>query len=376
MIIVKKHSTEFHGLNDIKNASLEELEKALLELSKGIEDLDEQSVLDMQERLDNKIKPLRSLGFLEDMAQQVAGIYRTSHPEVKGKAVLLMAGDHGVVAEGVSAAPQEVTTQLFYSYLNGGGGINVLANHGGAEVVATDIGLALPLDPPELMDNRVKSGTENMAHGPAMTRHEALKALFTGAKIARETIDRGVNLVATGEVGIGNTTPSSALISVFTGHSVEKVTGRGTGLKDEALKHKQEVIKKAIEINQPNTSDPIDTLSKVGGLEIAALVGAILEAAYRNVPVILDGIISAAAAITAFKIAPFVSKYLIPSHGSEELGQRLAFEQLGIRPRLDFNMRLGEGTGAALMFTMVEAAIKIADEMATFESASVTTGDF
>lgn len=366
----------FHGLNDIKNASVEELENALLELSKGIKDLDEKSFLEMKERLDNKIKPRRSLGFLEDIAQQVAGVYRTSHPEVKGKAVLLMAGDHGVVAEGVSAAPQEVTTQLFYSYLNGGGGINVLARHGGAEVVATDIGLALPLDPPELMANRVKNGTENMAHGPAMTRHEALKALFTGAKIARETIDRGVNLVATGEVGIGNTTPSSALISVFTGESVEKVTGRGTGLKDVALKHKQEVIKKAIEINKPDTSDPIDTLSKIGGLEIAALVGAILEAAYRNVPVILDGIISAAAAITAFKIAPIVSKYLIPSHGSEELGQRLAFEQLGIRPRLDFNMRLGEGTGAALMFNMVDAAIKVADEMATFESASVTDGDF
>lgn len=375
MIIVKKQP-KFHGLDEIKKASKEELEAALLDLTTGIKNLDEESVSAMQERLDNKIKPLRSLGLLEDMAQQVAGIYGTSHPEIQGKAVLLMAGDHGVVAEGVSAAPQEVTTQLFYSYLAGGGGINVLSRHAGAKVIATDIGLALPLDPPELMANRVKNGTENMANGPAMTRHEALLALFTGAKIASEAIDSGINLVATGEVGIGNTTPSSALISVFTGHSVEEVTGRGTGLKDEALIHKQEIIKKAIKINEPDISDPIDTLSKIGGLEIAALTGAILEAAYRNVPIILDGIISAAAALTAYKLANISCKYMIPSHGSEELGQRLAFEQLGLKPRLDFNMRLGEGTGAALMFTMVEAAIKVADEMATFESASVTTGDF
>lgn len=375
MIIVKKQA-KFHNLNDIKNATEKELETALLELTKGIKDLNEESVLEMQERLDNKIKPHRSLGLLEDMAQQVAGIYGTSHPKINEKAVLLMAGDHGVVAEGVSAAPQEVTRQLFYSYLNGGGGINVLARHAGAEVIATDIGIALPLDPPELMTNRVKCGTENMANGPAMTRKDALLALFTGAKIASEAIDRGINLIATGEVGIGNTTPSSALIAAFTGHSVEEVTGRGTGLKDEALKHKQEIIKKAIKVNQPDISDPIDTLSKIGGLEIAALTGAILEAAYRNVPVILDGIISAASALTAYKIAPLSCKYMISSHGSEELGQRLAFEPLGLKPRLDFNMRLGEGTGAALMFNMVEAAIKIADEMATFESASVTTGDF
>lgn len=375
MIIVKKQPN-FHGLNDIKNSSVAELETALAELTKGIQDLDNTAVMDMKERLDNKIKPLRSLGLLEDIAQQVAGIYRTSNPEIKGKAVLLMAGDHGVVAEGVSAAPQEVTTQLFYSYLKGVGGINILAKHAGARVIAKDIGLASTLNPPELMDTRIKSGTNNMANGPAMSRHEALLAIFIGARIASESIDSGINIIATGEVGIGNTTPSSALISVFTGRSVEEVTGRGTGLKDDALKHKQEVIKKAIEINKPDISDPVDTLSKIGGLEIAALVGAILEAAYRNVPVILDGIISAAAALTAYKIANLSCKYMIPSHGSEELGQRLAFEQLGIKPRLDFNMRLGEGTGAALMFNVVEAAIKIADEMATFESASVTTGDF
>lgn len=179
-----------------------------------------------------------------------------------------------------------------------GQGINVLARHAGAELICTDVGIAVPLDPPELMVNRVKNGTENMAYGPAMTEQEALLALLTGAQVAARTIDSGINLLATGEVGIGNTTPSAALVSVLTGHSVEEVTGRGTGLKDKALKHKQDIIKQAIDVNKPDADDPLDTLAKVGGLEIAALTGAILEAAYQHVPVVLDGIISSAAALT------------------------------------------------------------------------------
>lgn len=368
--------TQFHGLENLKEANQQALEAALKELTTGIEKLDQDSISAMQKRLDEKIKPIRSLGVLEDIAQQLAGILHTSHPKIKGKAVLLMGGDHGVVEEGVSAAPQEVTAQLFYSYLKGGAGINVLTEHGGGKVIATDIGIAGPLDPPELMANRVKNGTNNMTQGPAMTRQEALLALLTGAQVAAKAIDSGINLLATGEVGIGNTTPSAALVSVFTGHSVEEVTGRGTGVSDEALKHKQDVIKLAIEVNQPNPSDPIDALSKIGGLEIAALTGAILEAAYQHVPIILDGIISSAAALTAAQIAPLSAPYMISSHNSEEQGHRLALKQLGLKPRLDFHMRLGEGTGAALMFPMVEAALKVADEMATFESASVSTGDF
>lgn len=372
----KSTPKKFHGLDHLKKANSQELEAALQELTSGIDQLDQESISDMQKRLDSKIKPLRSLGVLEDIAQQLAGILRTSKPEIKGKAVLLMAGDHGVVAEGVSAAPQEVTAQMFYSYLSGGAGINVLARNGGAEVICTDVGIASPLDPPELMVNRVKNGTENIIHGPAMTRQEALLALLTGAQVAAKAIASGINLLATGEVGIGNTTPSAALVSVFTGHSVEEVTGRGTGVKDEALKHKQDVIKRAIEVNQPDPAVPLDTLAKIGGLEIAALTGAILEAAYQHVPMILDGIISTAAALTAAQIAPLSAPYMISSHSSEELGHRLALKQLGLKPRLDFHMRLGEGTGAALMFPMIEAALKIADEMATFEAAGVTTGDF
>lgn len=374
--MARQNAEKFHGLEELKKANMIELEAALKELSGGIEELDQESMSGMQKRLDAKIKPTRSLGVLEDIAQQIAGIQRTSHPEITGKAVLLMAGDHGVVSEGVSAAPQEITTQMFYSYFSGGGGINVLAEHGGAQLICTDIGIAGPLDPPELMVNRVKNGTDNMAHGPAMTREEALRAVLTGAQVAAKAIDSGINLLATGEVGIGNTTPSAALISVFTGCSVEEATGSGTGLKDEALKHKQEVIKQAIAVNQPDPAAPLDTMAKIGGLEIAALTGVILEAAYQHVPIILDGIISAAAALTAAKIAPLSTCYMISSHCSAEHGQGPALEELGFKPRLYFNMRLGEGTGAALMFHMVEAALKVADEMATFEEASVTTGDF
>ncbi|NLI92391.1 MAG: nicotinate-nucleotide--dimethylbenzimidazole phosphoribosyltransferase [Peptococcaceae bacterium] len=375
MTTLRKHS-KLDTLESLKKANTEELEAALLEITESIDKLDQESAAAMQKRLDVKIKPTGSLGVLEDIAAQIAGIYRTSRPEIKGKAVLLMAGDHGVVAEGVSAAPQEITAQMFYSYLSGGAGINVLARHAGAEVICTDVGIVPPLDPPELMAGRVKNGAGNIMHGPAMTRQEALQAILTGAKVAAKAIASGINLLATGEVGIGNTTPSAALVSVFTGYMVEEVTGSGTGVRDEALKHKQEVIKRAIEVNKPDPDLPLDALAKVGGLEIAALTGAILEAAYQHVPIILDGIISTAAALVAAKLAPLSTFYMISSHSSEEQGHRAALQQLGLKPRLDFHMRLGEGTGAALMFPMVEAALKVADEMATFEAAGVTTGDF
>ncbi|MGI5921238.1 MAG: nicotinate-nucleotide--dimethylbenzimidazole phosphoribosyltransferase [Syntrophomonadaceae bacterium] len=369
-------SVQFHGLKNLKTANQQQLEAAYKELTQGIKDLDHESILGMQKRLDAKIKPLRSLGVLEDIASQVAGVLRTAQPKITGKAVLLMAGDHGVVAEGVSAAPQEISVQMFYSYLNGNAGINVLARHAGAELICTDIGLAAPLNPPELMTHRVKNGTDNIAQGPAMTRQEALLALLTGAQIAARTVASGINILATGEVGIGNTTPASALVAVFTGYPVEEVTGRGTGITDEALKHKQDIIKQAIKVNQPDPAAPLDTLAKIGGLEIAALTGAILEAAYQHVPIVLDGIISSAAALAAAQMAPLSALYMISSHNSEEMGHQVALQKLGLKFRLDFHMRLGEGTGAALMFPIIDAALKIADEMDTFATANVTPGDF
>ena len=292
---------------DIKSASEKELESILDEVVKGIKKTDLSSAEKMQKRLDDKIKPIRSLGVLEEIAVQMAAIQRTSHPKINGKAVLLMAGDHGVVKEGVSAATQEITLQLFYSYLNGVGGINVLANHAGAKLICNNIGMVSPMAP-EYMVNHIKNGTENIAEGPAMTRREMLQGLLTGAKIASDAIESGINLLASGEVGIGNTTPSSAIISVITGCAVEESTGSGTGLKSDALKHKQTIIKKAIEINAPDPSDPKDILTKIGGLEIAAMVGAMLEAAHQNVPTIIDGIISSSAALIAAKFNPLTDR--------------------------------------------------------------------
>lgn len=366
------YSMTWHGLENLKEAPLDILEAALQDLLSGIEDLDHASVEAMQKRLDSLTKPQGSLGILEDLAKQLAGIQRTTQPIISEKAVLVMAGDHGVVEEGVSAFPQEVTPQMLYNINNGGAGINVLSRQAGAQVICTDIGVAFPLDPPSLMSYRVKNGTANMTQGPAMTRKEALQALLTGAQIASAAIDSGVNLLGTGELGIGNTTPSAALVSVFTGLPVRDVTGRGTGIDDATLLHKQEVIERALEINHPDSSAPLDTLAQVGGLEIAALVGAILEAACRKVPIVLDGIISTAAALVAAQLAPLSIAYMISSHGSVEQGHRLALQHLGLKPKLNFHMRLGEGTGAALMFPIIEAALKIVNEMATFESAGVS----
>lgn len=283
-----------------------------------------------------------------------------------------MAGDHGVVAEGVSAFPQEVTPQMVYNFLNGGAAINVLARQAGAQVICTDVGVAFPLEPAELMRYRVANGTRNMAKGPAMTREEALQALLVGAQVAKEAIGQGANLLTTGDMGIGNTTPSSAIVALFTGLPLTEVVGRGTGIDDASLAKKREVIARAIELNRPNVEDPLDVLAKVGGLEIAAIAGAILQAAASRVAVIVDGFISTAGALIAAKLSPASVSYMIPSHGSVEPGHRRALELLGLEPLLNLHMRLGEGTGAALCIYLVEAAIRILEEMATFADAGVS----
>ncbi|NMA68200.1 MAG: nicotinate-nucleotide--dimethylbenzimidazole phosphoribosyltransferase [Desulfitobacterium sp.] len=365
--------TELLSRENLKNSSLEDCEKGLAELSQNINGLDEEVIAQVQARLDSLTKPKDSLGVLEEIAKKLGGIQRNPWPEIEKKAVLVMAGDHGVVEEGVSAYPQEVTPQMFYNFLQGGAGINVLSRHAKAEVICTDVGMAFPLAPPELMKHRIMDGTRNMAKGPAMTRHEALLSLLTGAQIAYRAINSGYQVLATGEVGIGNTTPSAAIISFITGLSPEEVTGRGTGLDDVGLKRKQEVIKQSIAVNQPNPQDGVDILSKIGGLEIGALAGAILMAGYARVPIVLDGVISTAAALIAVTICPTVSNYLIPSHSSVEIGHVAALKELGLKPIMHLDFRLGEGTGAAVGFHLLDAAVLILKEMATFESAGVST---
>jgi nicotinate-nucleotide--dimethylbenzimidazole phosphoribosyltransferase len=317
-------------------------------------------------------KPPGSLGRLEALSIQVAGITGQERPRLEDKAVITCAGDHGVVAQGVSAFPQEVTPQMVYNFLNGGAAINVLARHVGARVVVVDAGVVSGFEPqPGLAIKKIAPGTADMSQGPAMSRAQAIAAIEAGIEVLEDEIARGLSIVATGDMGIGNTTPSSAIVAAITGRPVAEVTGRGTGINDRQLAHKVAVIEQALAANRPRPDDPLDVLAKVGGLEIGAIAGAVLGAAAHRIPVVIDGFISTAGALIAGELAPLARSYMIAAHASVETGHKAALAHLGLRPCLDFDLRLGEGTGAALVLGIVEAACKILDEMATFESAGV-----
>jgi len=344
------------------------------EVCTAIEPLDESAMEAARARQGTLTKPAGSLGRLEDLSVQLAGITGSDIPEAPMRsAVIVMAGDHGVAAEGVSLFPQEVTPQMVFNFIGGGAGINVLARHVGAEVVVVDIGVAAELeDHPLILSRKVAMGTNNMAEGPAMTCEQALRAVGVGIEIAREQIDAGIQIFGTGDMGIANTTPSAALTSVLAGGSPEDVTGRGTGIDDDALNNKVDVIKRAIAVNQPDPKDGLDTLAKIGGFEIAGLAGVILAAAAARVPVVIDGFISGAAALVACAIEPKAKSYLIPAHQSVEAGHMTAMNHLELRPLLNMGMRLGEGTGAAMAISIVQSAAKILAEMATFADAGVS----
>ena len=344
------------------------LEKTIKEIGA----LDSGAMEKAQRRLDSLIKPPGSLGILEEMAVRLAGITGKPRPQIKDKVVIIMAGDHGVVAEGVSVAPQEITAQMLPAFLTGVAGIGVLAKHAGARVVVVDVGVATPVDFPGVLQRKVKAGTANIAAGPAMSREETVKALEVGIEIARAEIDRGADLLAIGDMGIGNTTPSSAILAAFGGYTAEEVAGRGTLVNDEVMKLKIGAITRALEINHPDPQDGLDVLAKVGGLEIAGLAGVILGAAARRVPVLIDGFITTAAALVAYKLQPKAREYMIASHLSGEQGHRLMLEQLNLSPVIHLKMRLGEGTGAALTMHLVEASTRIMWEMASFDEAGVS----
>jgi len=346
--------------------------KILNETIGKIERIDYSLAKKTQQRLDNLTKPQGSLGRLEELAKQVVEITKNENPPVKNKVIFTMAGDHGVVKEGVSAFPAEVTAQMVYNFLRSGAGINVLAEHTGARVVVVDMGVAEELNPqPELIIKKVDYGTKNMLNGPAMTKDQAITSVETGIEIFEAELQKGIDIAGTGEMGIGNTTASSAIAAVITGKAVEDVTGRGTGIDDKALAHKIEIIKRVIEINKPDPKDAIDVLHKIGGFEIGGLVGVILAAASKRVPVVIDGFISGAAGLIAYQLEPKVKDYMIAAHCSVEQGHKIILDYIGLKPLLNLDLRLGEGTGAALAMNIVEAAIKILTEMATFQSASV-----
>ncbi|MGV1099967.1 nicotinate-nucleotide--dimethylbenzimidazole phosphoribosyltransferase [Thiovibrio sp. JS02] len=325
-----------------------------------------------QAKLDNLTKPLGSLGKLEMLAARTCGIRGTLEAGVGAKVILTFAGDHGVVAEGISAFPQEVTPQMVLNFLAGGAGVNVLARHVGAEVKVIDVGVAVPIEAEGLLQCKVRPGTANMAKGSAMRIDEALAAIGVGMRVARDAIAGGAEILGTGDMGIGNTTPSAALFAALLPAKVAEVTGRGTGIDDKTLRHKITVIEQALAVNKEHLSSPLATLAAVGGLEIAAICGAILEAARSRVPIVVDGFISSAGALVALRLAPDVLDYCFFSHMSAEQGHRIFFEKMGLSPLLHLDLRLGEGTGAALSMNLVEAGLKIMNEMATFGEAGVS----
>lgn len=323
--------------------------------------------------LDGKTKPRGSLGRLEELAVRLASIRGTPAPALLDKAMIVMAGDHGVAAENVSAYPQEVTGQMLRNFARGGAAINVLARMQQVRLVVVDMGTTVPVEGlAEVRSVRLGPGTANFTRGPAMSREVAVRGLEFGIRLATELHKERVGLLAVGEMGIANTTAASALTACLLGLPPEQVTGRGTGIDDDRLRRKVWVIEQAFRVNHPNPGDPLDVLAKVGGFEIAGLAGVILGAASRQVPVVLDGFITGSAALVAVGLCPDVRNYLIAGHRSTEPGHTLILRQLDLRPLLDLGMRLGEGTGAVLALNLVEASLRLLSEMATFESAGVT----
>jgi nicotinate-nucleotide--dimethylbenzimidazole phosphoribosyltransferase len=348
------------------------MEYELAQLTSQIKPLDPEWTARAQERLDSLTKPPGSLGKLEELAAQYVAIREELFPRLEMKRVVVFAGDHGVVAEKVSAYPQEVTYQMVLNFLRGGAGINVLARHAGARVEVVDIGVNHDFEPdPQLISRKVAYGTRNMAQEPAMTREEVLRAVWVGVERAQEAVEDGVDVLAGGDMGIGNTTPAAALATVFTGRPAGAVTGRGTGIDVSAFSHKVAVINRAIALNKPTADDPVGALAAVGGLEIAGLTGLILGAAAAKRPLLLDGFIATAGALVAAAMAPAVTGYLIAAHRSVEPGHQLMLDHLGLHPLVSLKMRLGEGTGAALGINLLEAGWRLYREMATFAEASV-----
>lgn len=332
-----------------------------------------------KKRLDDLTMPHWALGDMMDLAVDLAGMQGCEAPDVKRKAIITMAGDHGVVQENVSKYPSEVTAQMVYNFVNGGAGVNALAKQSGTELFIVDMGVAADLkelaSTAQIINKKVGLGTDNMRIGPAMSKAMATRSIESGIDVVNDLAEK-FDVFGTGDMGIGNTTPSTAIAAVCTGKNLEDLTGRGTGLDDEQLEHKITVIKDALEMNKPDSRDGIDILAKVGGFEIGGIAGVILGAAAHRKPVVIDGLISAAGALIACKIEPFVKDYLVFSHMSVEPGHKYMQEMLGCKkPLLDLNFRLGEGSGAAVAMNLLEGAASLLTEVATFSEATVAQAD-
>jgi nicotinate-nucleotide--dimethylbenzimidazole phosphoribosyltransferase len=338
--------------------------------------LDSAAMAAARARQDSLTKPQGSLGRLEELSVKLAGITGNDRSRFDRKAVFVFAADHGVALDGVSAYPQAVTAQMVLNFVAGGAAINVLSRRVGARVIVADLGVAYDFPPDiAIVRRKIGYGTANMAVGPAMSRQQAIAAIEAGIDIVAAESALGLDLAATGDMGIGNTTASSAIVAAITGLPAGEVTGRGTGVDDSALQHKVATIERALQINKVAGSDPLDILAKVGGFEIAGLVGVILGSAARRIPVLIDGFISGAAALVATEMVPQARDYLIAAHSSVEIGHRVMLERMELAPLLNLNLRLGEGTGAAMAMHLVDDAVAILAEMATFAEAGVSEKD-
>lgn len=338
----------------------------LQEVVRGIAPLHDKALKEAQRRVDQLIKPIGSLGKLENIAVQLSGISGEIKNIIGKKCTIIMSADNGVVEEGVACTPQEITVAQSINMIKGVSGIAVLSKQANADVKVVDIGIYKDIEYPGLIQRKIRKSTWNMAKGPAMTREEAIQGIEIGIDVLGDLCQEGYTLFGTGEMGVGNTSTSSAIVMSFTGYGADFAVGKGAGLSDEGLQNKKRIIEKSIEINHPNGEDPVDVLSKVGGFDICGLVGCYLAAAYYRVPIVIDGVISAAAAYTAYKINPLVRQYMISSHCSLEPAYELIMKEMKLEPMLQLDMRLGEGTGCPLAFHIIESAAAMMNHMPTF----------
>jgi len=350
----------------------------LKEIIEGIQPVEQKYIQKAQERTARLVMPVRALGRLHEISERLCGIQQTLEPAIHEKAILVMAGDHGVVAEGVSAYPQEVTPAMVQTFLAGGAGINAISRQVNADVWVVDMGIIPELDvtglrgADRLRIEKIGSGTANFTKGPAMSRQAAEKALQVGFEQASRRIENGADILGTGDMGIGNTTPSAAIGAVIVGATPDEMVGRGTGVDDAGLARKRDIVRRGIEANKPRSEDGLDVLAKVGGFEIGGIAGLILAGAFHRRAVVIDGFISTAGALIADALSPSIKDYLFAGHCSEEPGHRIMLKHLGLDPILDLGMRLGYGTGAALAMGVIESAARMFKEMMTFEEAGVT----
>lgn len=337
----------------------------------NIEGRNDKSIESAKERVDSLAKPLGSLGKLEEIAIKLAGITGEINNEINKKCVIILSSDNGVVEEGVASAPQYVTLAQSINFSRGKTGVAVLAKANNTDLIVVDIGINSDIEVPGAINRKIRKGTSNIAKGPAMSIEECLKAIYIGIDTVKMAVEKGYEIIGVGEMGIGNTTTSSAVLKSLIGCSVDEVVGKGAGLTEEAFNKKKEVVRKALEINNPDSKDPIDIVAKVGGFDIAGMIGVFLGASYYKIPVVIDGFISAVAALCATRLSPFVIDYLIPSHLSKEIGYNLAIKEMNLEPMLNLDMRLGEGSGCPIAFSIVSSACEMMNNMATFQEAEI-----